>query len=645
MSGKIPARWRTWGLALLGLASSLVLTPISPSRGANTARVALVALHGTDGRMIDLTAPKDGVTALVFYSSECPISNAYSPTLNALVGEFPEASLKLVGVCVDPDLSDADVQAHAKDFGLMFPVACDHDGALAAKLGAKVTPEAFVIDAEGRVRYRGRIDDQFAARQQRNANPNTHELHDAIAAVLAGRAVVSEHVPAVGCPVPVPQKTAKAPTYCKDVAAILQKNCQECHRRGQVGPFPLETFEQARKRADDIASVVEDRQMPPWKPAPGVGPKFQHNRSLSAAEIATLTAWAAAGAPEGDPSDLPPAPAFHEEWTLGTPDLIVEMPEEFQVPASGDDIYRCFVIPTDLPSDLSIAAIEYRPGNRRVVHHILSYSDTTHEGRKHDEKDPGPGYSCFSGPGVEIHGDLGGWAPGSEPSRLPDGIGRSLPRGADVIMQVHYHPSGKVETDRSRIGIHFARKPIKQALHWGTCVNFDLQLPADESNIEVKAEWPVPTDVEALAVAPHMHLLGRDIAMSVKYPDGRVEDLVKIPQWDFNWQNAYWFETPLDLPKGTVVRVVAHYDNSASNPRNPNRPAKCVKWGEATTDEMCIGFIAIVKKGQDLTQPGQKDDLREIQNRQREEFRKKMEEAKEAKKRAAAAQAKPDTAS
>ena len=290
MFGKIPARWRTWGLALLGLASSLVLTPISPSRGANTARVALVALHGTDGRMIDLTAPKGGVTALVFYSSECPISNAYSPTLNALVGEFPEASLKLVGVCVDPDLSDADVRAHAKDFGLKFPVACDHDGALAAKLGAKVTPEAFVIDAEGRVRYRGRIDDQFAERQQRNANPNTRELHDAIAAVLAGRAVVSENVPAVGCPVPVPQKTAKAPTYCKDVAAILRKNCQECHRRGQVGPFPLETFEQARKRADDIANVVEDRQMPPWKPAPGVGPKFQHDRSLAAASSCSLSA-------------------------------------------------------------------------------------------------------------------------------------------------------------------------------------------------------------------------------------------------------------------------------------------------------------------------------------------------------------------
>ena len=172
----------------------------------------------------------------------------------------------------------------------------------------------------------------------------------------------------------------------------------------------------------------------------------------------------------------------------------------------------------------------------------------------------------------------------------------------------------------------------------GAAVNYGLQLPADHSNIEVAAEWPIPVDVEALAVTPHMHLLGRDIAMSVKYPDGRVEDLVKITDWDFNWQNTYWFEKPLDLPKGTVVRVVAHYDNSASNPRNPNRPAKFVKWGEATTDETCIGFIAVTKKDQDLTRPGEKDDLREILIRQREEFRKKME--KQAKERAAASKVK-----
>ena len=217
---------------------------------------------------------------------------------------------------------------------------------------------------------------------------------------------------------------------------------------------------------------------------------------------------------------------------------------------------------------------------------------------------------------MEVHGDLGGWAPGNEPSRLPEGIGRSLPRKADVIMQVHYHPDGKPETDRSRIGLHFARTPIKQTLHWGFAANLGMELPPGQSDIEIKAKWTVPVDLEARAVTPHMHMLGRKMSMSITYPDGRTQDLVKIDDWDFGWQNTYYFEEPIDLPKDSVVHVVAHYDNSAQNPRNPNTPPKLVKWGEATTDEMCIGFIAVTKKGQDLTQPGEKDDLHDIFQKQ-----------------------------
>jgi mono/diheme cytochrome c family protein len=531
------------------------------------------------------------------------------------------------------------VAAHAKDFGLKFPVVRDRNGSLAAKLGAKVTPEAFVLDAAGRIRYHGRIDDQFAARQKPNANPGTHELRDAVAAVLAGRNVAAPHVEAVGCPIPEPPKPASAPTYAKEVSRILQKNCQECHRKGQVGPFALETYEQARKRADDIANVAEDRSMPPWKPAPGVGPRFKHDRSLSTADIATLAAWAVAAAPLGNPADLPPPASFAADWVLGTPDLVIEPSEDMAIPADGPDIYRCFVIPTNLPNDVYISAIEYRPGNRRVVHHMLAYVDVTGEGRKRDAAFPGPGYECFSGPEVEVHGDLGGWAPGNEPSRLPDGIGRVLPKGSDVVVQVHYHASGKPETDRSRIGLHFSRKPVKQVLHWNFAINVDgLKLPPGESNVEIKAAWPVPVDLVAHAVTPHMHLLGRDMTMQVSYPDGRTEDLVKIADWDFAWQNTYYFEKPLDLPKGSVVKVVAHYDNSAGNPRNPNKPPKLVKWGEATTDEMCVGFIAVTMKGQDLTRAGAKDELHDVFAQQRDEYRKRMEEA--ARKRAAEAKEK-----
>jgi hypothetical protein len=288
-------------------------------------------------------------------------------------------------------------------------------------------------------------------------------------------------------------------------------------------------------------------------------------------------------------------------------------------------VLRCS---TNLDKDVYVSAIEHRPGNRRVVHHMLSYVDTSGKARERDLADPGPGYSCFGGPGDPIDGDLGGWAPGMRPSQLPEGIGRSLPRKSDVIVQVHYHPDGKPETDRSTIGLYFARKPVKQLLHWNAAANPEMQLPPGESNIEIQARWELPADVVAYAVTPHMHLLGKDMLMAVKYPDGRVQDLIKIDDWDFNWQYSYYFQNPLVLPKGAELVVTAHFDNSASNPRNPNKPPKLVTWGEATTDEMCVGFLAVTKKGLDLTRPGERDDLAEIFRKQIEDYQAKHERSR-----------------
>ena len=264
-----------------------------------------------------------------------------------------------------------------------------------------MVPEAFVIDAQNRLRYHGRIDDQFATRGVRNANPAGNELKEAIAAVLKRAEVKTPYAAVVGCPLPEQKTSSTAPTYSKEVARILQQNCLECHRKGQVGPFVLDSYPQARKRAEDIAAVAEDRSMPPWKAAPGHRrPGFMHDRSLSEGDIATLSAWAEAGAPEGNPADLPLPRTFSDDWTLdGGPDLVLDIGTDFPIPAGGPDIYRCFVVPTSLPSDVYISGIEYRPGNRRVVHHVLAYVDTSGNARKRDAADPGPGYSCFSGPG------------------------------------------------------------------------------------------------------------------------------------------------------------------------------------------------------------------------------------------------------
>ncbi len=604
----------------------ILVSPVggSPARAADPPELSSVTVHGLEGHRIKLAAPKGGATVLIFYSTECPISNSYSPTLKSLAESFPADKVKFVGVCVDPDLSDAEVKSHARDFGLKFPLSRDKHGALARKLGVKVTPEAAVIDGQGRLRYHGRIDDQFAARQKRNANPAVNDLKIALEALLSGKDLKTDFVESVGCPLPEVAHSAR-PTYARDVAPIIQQNCQECHRPGQVGPFPLETYEQARKRASDIAAVVDDRTMPPWKANPHVGPKFRDVRTLSEADIDTIITWVENDAPQGNPAEAPPAPKFSDEWELGTPDLVLDLGADYEVPASGEDIYRCFVAPTGLTEDKYVSAVEFRAGNRSVVHHMLAYVDVSGKARERDQSDPGPGYSCFGGPGDPIHGGLGGWAPGNRPSFLDEGVGRSLPAKSDVIIQVHYHTRGKAETDRSKIGIYFAKKPVKQVLHWSVVINPELVLPPGQSSIEIKAAWEVPVDVILRNVSPHMHLLGRDMQISAKFPDGTVHDLIRIDDWDFNWQYTYHLETPMELPKGTVVYLVSHFDNSAANPRNPNHPPKEVRWGEATTDEMCIGFLGVTKKGQDLTQPGEKDDYMDILRKQQEKYREKYE--------------------
>jgi hypothetical protein len=627
-------------LAATALALAAALSPSSPLRAEDR------EYRTADGHAVTLRAPAGGATALVFYSTECPISNYYSATLNEIVRSAPDGKFKLIGVCADPDLAAEDLASHAAEYRLEFSVIADPGGRLAAAFRATKTPEVVLLDDRGRVRYQGRIDDQYADRRVKTQSPKTHELRDALAAVLAGRDVAEPTVPAVGCPIPgrAGADAEGSVTYARDVAPILNKHCRECHRKGQIGPFPLEDYAQASKRAADLLDVVERRIMPPWKPTPGFGQAFLHDRSMGPEEVATLAAWVDADAPEGDPADLPAPPTFQDDWKLGKPDLIVELPEDFAIPATGGDIYRCFVIPTDLPEDKYIAGIEYRPGNPRVVHHILGYVDTSGEARKRDAAEDGAGYTCFGGPQIDPAQDLGGWAPGAEPGLLPEGIGRSLPKGGDVVIQVHYHPNGKPETDRSRVGLYFATKPTKKTFHWWVALNqrFVLQ-PDDPKTWEVPAQTlPLPVDVEVLALAPHMHLLGKDMEMWAEVPTGEGDqtkriDLIKIDDWDFQWQNQYYLAEPITLPKGSVVKLISHFDNSADNPRNPSKPPKPVGWGEATTDEMCIGFFGIVKKDQDLTRPGEKDDLIDILEQQVQDYRKEMEKKRKGRGEKAAA--------
>ncbi len=379
-----------------------------------------------------------------------------------------------------------------------------------------------------------------------------------------------------------------APTFTKDVAPILLENCAGCHRPGEVGPFPLLTYQDAAKRADFLLDVTAGRRMPPWKPEPGFG-DFHDARRLSDAQLRTVADWVAAGAPEGDPKDLPPTPRFPEGWQLGTPDLVLEMPEGFAVPADGPDVQRCFAIPIPIEADRTVAAVEFRPGNRRVVHHAILYLAAAGSAREKDQADPGPGYASFGGPGVPPAGALGGWAPGATPRRLPDGTGRMLRAGNDLILQVHYHPDGKPEVDRSVVGIYFTRAPVEKYVAGIAVRSRDIHIPAGEARHHVRAESaPLPVDALALGISPHMHNVGREMKVVAETPAGATIPLIWIKDWDFNWQGQYQYAGPIRLPKGSILKVDASYDNSAANPRNPSSPPRLVEWGEQTTDEMCL---------------------------------------------------------
>jgi mono/diheme cytochrome c family protein len=387
------------------------------------------------------------------------------------------------------------------------------------------------------------------------------------------------------------------PTFSEHVAPILQQRCQGCHRPGEHAPFPLLTYRDAYQRRDDIRDAVQGRAMPPWKPVPGFG-DFLGSRRLSETELATVVRWIETGAPEGDPAKLPPPVVFPKGWTLGPPDHVFELPETYTVPARAGDVYRCIVIPTSFAEDRWVTKVEYAPGDRKLVHHILSYIDTTGAAERLDRADPGLGYTCFGGPGFMSAGGLSGWAPGIQPRVLEDGVGMLLPKGANVVLQIHYHNSGATSrSDRTRMALHFAKGPIEKRQRSIPILNRTFTIPSGERSHEVRASWTVPAlwSLHANTITPHMHLLGRQMKVTATYPDGTVRPLIHVDDWDFNWQGTYTFAKLVPLPGGTRIDMIAVFDNSAENPRQPNRPPRPVSWGDGTTDEMAIVFLGVTR--------------------------------------------------
>lgn len=538
--------------------------------------------------------PDTAATVFAFLATHCPISNAYLPELNRLRGRFASAGVEFYGVIADPYTTRSEAAAYRDEYGITFPVLLDASGSLQRLLEPTHTPHAIVVDQRGRIAYSGRIDDRYQELSRPRPQPQRRDLQRALRAVLDGRRPAVQRTEAVGCLLQPPdeQVASQDVTFCRDIAPIVFANCARCHREGEAAPFPLTGYEDVRRRAAQVAYVVGERIMPPWKPAPDFG-HFQNEQRLTRQEIALIEAWAENGAPRGDPAHRPPLPEFPEGWQLGEPDLVLEMPAEFEISADGPDIYQHFVLPAGLAENRLVSAFEYRPGNAQVVHHAFLYLDTTGEARRLDAADPGPGYSNFGGPGFAATGSLGGWGPGGLPRRLPDDMGRPMPKNADLVLQVHYHPTGKPERDRSKVGLYFAPPTADRWVTEIMVADVDLVIPAGVRRHRFEASYTLPVATSLLDASPHMHLLGRAMKVTATTPAGRVVPLIRIDDWNFYWQDHYVYEEPVRLPAGTRIDMVAWYDNSADNPHNPHSPPRTVYFGEHSDDEMGICYFQV----------------------------------------------------
>ncbi len=546
-------------------------------------------VHG-EPQVLQVEAGWSGL-AIVVIGIGCPISNELVPELERLHRRATEIKVGFFGLVSDPFASHAEALRLVEEFGIEFPVLVDSHGALAERLRPRTTPEAFLYDSGGKLVYRGRIDDRAASVRLTGSNvPKQRDLLVAIEALAAAKPVPVARTESVGCEFegwrePEPGEI----TWARHVAPILEANCADCHHDGGVAPFSLQGFEQAARRSKMIARVVRERAMPPWKAAVGFG-SFLDERVLDPRAIEILDLWAAAGAPRGEDAEAPPARRFASGWTLGEPDLVLTMDEAAVIPAEGRDRFLVLVLPSGLAEERWMRALEFRPGNPRVVHHALFYTDASGRARVLDEATDEPGYESFGSVGFQA-ANLGGWVPGSPPYVLPAGLGRRIAPGSDVLIWFHYHPTGKEESDRSSIALWFAREPVEHQARMSAIWTDRFLIPPGDGDFRIHVEDVLERDLRLLAAVPHMHYLGREMQVTAYLPDGELVPIVWVPRWDFNWQQWYRFRTPLELPRGTKLVLDARFDNSAANPLNPSSPPEVVVSGDQSTDEMCRCFL------------------------------------------------------
>jgi peroxiredoxin len=557
------------------------------------------AAGGPDWSLADKTRDAKAVVVL-FLGTECPVNNAYAPTLAAMAEKFGTKGVVFVAINSNSQDDIAAIAKHAREFGIPFPVLKDEGAIVAEKFHAERTPEAFVLDASLTVRYRGRIDDQYR-QNVRQPKATRNDLADAITAVLDSKEIAEPCTKVAGCPISRPHKaktaTGPAVTFCKDVAPLVQKHCQTCHRPGEAGPFPLMNYADAAAWAEAIKEAITDLRMPPWHADSAHG-KWANDRRLPDTDKATFLAWIEQGCPEGNAADLPPAREFVTGWGIGQPDEIITMNKELEVPARaprGGLPYRYIIAGKPFSEDRWVWASEVRPGNRAVVHHINVYAMRPGAATlpDSDELSERLGKKLFEDPSPEkmkAIPELASYTPGDQLFELPPGMARFCPKGTRLIFELHYVPNGKATTDRSTIGLKYLKEKPAHEVFEGLALNWAFLIPPNAANFKVKSTFKFDHDSVILSMTPHMHLRGKSFEFRLIEPDGKSEVMLSVPKYDFGWQENYVLAEPRKVAKGSRIECTAIYDNSAANPNNPN-PKSFVIWGDQSTDEMMMGYF------------------------------------------------------
>lgn len=542
-------------------------------------------LEEVDGREVKVSklVGKNGLL-IAFTNTTCPICKKYAPTLAKLEATLATQGVNVLFVNPTANEKSDDVAAFRKAHGLKATYVHDADGSFSKALGAATTAEAFLLDRKRTVVYRGSVDDQYGLGYSLDA-PRRNYLADAVAALVSGKPLAVVATTAPGCELDLGSAKAALPgvTYHNRISRIVQANCAECHRKGGVGPFSLESYDDVVAHRGMIRKAVEKGTMPPWfaaAPKKGEHSPWVNDRSLNAKDREDLLAWLAGDRPRGDPADAPLPRSFGKDgWQIGKPDAVYQLPKPIAVKATGTMPYQNVTVETDLKEDRWVRALEVRPTARGVVHHVLVFAlppGAKEKKGRDEDADERAGFFAI-------------YVPGNSTLVYPDGFAKKLPKGSRLRFQMHYTPDGTATTDQTQLGLVFAKEAPKHEVRVFGLVNPRLSIPPGKDNHAETARVTVPSDVKVLAFLPHLHLRGKAFRYEAVI-DGKRRTLLDVPRYDFNWQLLYRYAEPVTLPRGSTLEATGWYDNSDRNPANPD-PKKTVRWGPQTTDEMMLGYV------------------------------------------------------